>query len=347
MTIIPLAMPHARVPWTVRTAPLVRTVSQARRPKGDVYWLKENAELLNIFECTATPLPEPAIYAPLYKQLPDKLLFFPQYYRFWLSICLDLEDLGLGGTQGERLCAQAHAQDLAGAELSDLQRAEAARLLARRNVGPHDPGLADRLRAFAGRPATFGLPNRKAAYELTHIVFYLSEYGRTAPDLPEAALTSLDYAGLLAFLGRDMDLLAEICIALRFAGQTPSPIWEQAVLNTLAGFTVTAGAGLSVQDDYHQYMVCQWLACLAAPDMRTAPLPDGVITFAPAPRGPGALQQLSQLLCDLAGARSADWDKMRPLVLSDLAEPDLLADAEASTDNFAPFFEVFARAALH
>ena len=79
-------------------------------------------------------------------------------------------------------------------------------------------GLNDRLRGFARRSITFALPNKKAAYELTHIVFYLSEYGRRDPEVGQAFIDSLHFAGTLAFLELNLDLLAEICIALRFAG---------------------------------------------------------------------------------------------------------------------------------
>ena len=60
--------------------------------------------------------------------------------------------------------------------------------------------LEARLRAFAGRSQTFAMPNKKAAYELTHIIFYLSDYGRQIPELPDGTLKSLHFTGLLAFL---------------------------------------------------------------------------------------------------------------------------------------------------
>ncbi|MEM8576474.1 MAG: hypothetical protein AAGF60_01360 [Pseudomonadota bacterium] len=309
-----------------------------------MYWLKENAEFLSVCVATGTPLADPEVYAAIYADLPRRMAFFPQYYRFWLSICLDLEALGLPGDQSGAMAQRVQRSDLVAAELSDLQRGEAAWLLSRRGITLPDPGLEDRLRAFAARPATFGLPNRKAAYELTHIVFYLSAYGRRDPHLTRGALRSLDFAGLQAFLAQDIDLLAEICVALRFAGQTPSPIWEGAVLEGLRAVRIVPGAG--AEDDYHLYLMCQWLACAAAPDLRAAPLPDAPFAFAaPQPR-PSALRDLSRALMDMEG-RSADWDRMRPRVLPHLRQPDVLAEAEASSPHFAPFFEVFARAALH
>ena len=123
--------------------------------------------------------------------MPDRIAFFPQYYRFLTSIALDLEALGQKGEVGEHLCAFVQRQGLPEAELSDLQRAEAMRLLARK--GFETEGAADlraRLHRFMDQSTAFAIPNRKAAYELTHIVFYLSEYGRRDPELSEKTLQS-------------------------------------------------------------------------------------------------------------------------------------------------------------
>ena len=37
---------------------------------------------------------------------------------------------------------------------------------------------------------------------------------------------SLEYAGILAFLDMNVDLLAEVCIAMRFAGMPVNEVWE-------------------------------------------------------------------------------------------------------------------------
>jgi len=227
--VIQLTLPVSSQPLDQRLAGLIHCFASERRFGEDVFWLKENAELLSILECSGQSLCSTTL-APLegfYTQVRERLAFFPQYYRFLLSITLDLEDLGLSGDTGEAVVRWAADQDLAEAELSDLQRAEARRLFNRRgrDLGTPDAGLDDRLRAFINRPATFALPNKKAAYELTHIVFYLSEYGRRDPQLDPAALQSLSFAGTLAYLDQNVDLLSEICIALRYAGQTPPAPW--------------------------------------------------------------------------------------------------------------------------
>jgi len=335
-------------------APLIAAFAEGRRDREDVFWLKENAELLSILNCTGARPGQGALapYAPLMAEMAARLHLFPQYYRFLLSLCLDLEDLGLGPRRdpglGERLCAWVAREGLPGAELSDLQRAEARCLLARRGAARPlgEDALGDRLRAFSGRPATFALPNRKAAYELTHIVFYLSDYGRRDPGLSPEALVSLDYAGLLAFLDQNLDLLAEVCTALRLAGRRPSPIWCRAVARGHGAIPVLSAPEAPLQDAYHLYLVTGWAQRVAgAPAF--APLAGGALRFAPPPQGRSALPPLSACLRDLGARRSADWGAMRGHVLSYLGAEGhaLLYKAERSSPRFGEFFEGFARAA--
>lgn len=348
--IIALNVPPRRQRLSERTAALVECFARQRRVPDDVFWLKENAELLNILDCTGQRL-SPGDLEPhrgFYDGLPERLAFFPQYYRFLLSIGLDLEDLGLAGAQMERLCDWVATQGLPDAELSDLQRAEARRLLARRGVRAQvaDPGLDDRLRAFINRPATFALPNKKAAYELTHIVFYLSEYGRRDPQLDADALTSLEYAGILAHLDQNMDLLAEICVALRQAGRIPSAIWEDAVRANLSTFHVVADDQEPLSDHYHEYLVSTWAMATLGADDSGAALPVGRSLFR-RPDGPAsALRPMSAALMSFGSTRSGDWAQMERGVLEMLEEgaATTLRASIASSAAYPAFFEAFARA---
>ena len=321
-----------------------------RRDMNDVFWLKENAELLGIFAaigkpCSAADL-EP--YALFYRTIEERLGFFPQYYRFLLSICLDLEDLGMEGDLGLRLCRKVMADGLPEAELSDLQRAEARRLLRRRGVSvPVDHGeLGDRLHAFTERSATFAIPNRKAAYELTHVIFYLTEYGARRAEISDEAIVSLEYAGLLAFLDQNIDLLAEICLALRFAGAQPSEIWQRAVTARRQLIQPVGDVALPLEDACHEYLVTEWASHRQYKPAFDKPVPQGPLRFARRQTQSGVLRSLSQSLYDLAEYRSGDWQYMRLQVMPDLGEHahDLVLDAERSTDRFDAFFEQFARA---
>ncbi len=336
---ISLATGHAR---------LVASFAEHRRQTDDVYWLKENAELLGILSATGTKLSTDALapFDMFYAQIEERLQFFPQYYRFLISLCLDLEDLGMQGNKGFALCKWADAVGLAEAELSDLQRAEARRLLARRDVVyPKDDALPARLHHFIERSDTFAMPNKKAAYELTHIVFYLAEYGARDPKISAQAVLSLEYAGLLAYLDQNIDLLAEVCAALRFAGQVPSVIWEEAVRTAHQKCVVTENAGGLLHDGYHEYLVTGWATQIAGGTAFHGDIPEGSLRFRQPEGSSGALRVMSERMFEMGPARSGDWHDMRGHVVPYLGPDghDVLAGAERSSDKFDAFFEGFAR----
>lgn len=345
--IIAFSAPQRRLGFQDQAHELISNFATQRRGPGDVFWLKENAELLNILECSGTVLGDNALepLGKFYQTLPDRLSFFPQYYRFLLSICLDLEDLGLGGDLGEILCNWVAEQGLADAELSDLQRGEARRLLARRGVMLDDAGLNDRLHQFIGRSETFAVPNKKAAYELTHIVFYLSEYGRKDPQLSVAAVQSLQFAGILAYLDQNTDLLAEVCIALRFAGHQPSQIWEDNVTECLAEFTAIEAKTMPSDDQYHEYFVANWMAICAKRPVLHAPIPAGPVRFERKNHVVGPLRNMSACLYQMRDARNSDWSRMQRVVEQSVSaeEGDILRTAQQSSTDFEAFFEGFSR----
>jgi hypothetical protein len=334
-----------------RQAALVDRVAHARRGGEDVFWLKENAELLNVLETTGAAPGAAALgaYAAFYGTIERRIGFFPQYYRFFLSLCLDLEDLGLAGAKGEALAEWVAGQGLAGAELSDLQRAEAQRLCRRRNVEAlqRDTGLNDRLRAFARRSDTFALPNKKAAYELTHIVFYLSEYGRRDPDLDAGIIDSLRYTGTLAFLELNIDLLSEVCIALRFAGRTPPPVWERWLSDQVRRFHVATADRPGGMDDFHPWLMVNWFMDLSGRGGFASEMPDGAVAFAAPVPDTGPLRELSDCMYRMEDARSPDWAVMRERVGDRLSDEALTVIAAAETAvDFGAFFRGFARTAL-
>ncbi len=347
--VIRLNVPSQHQDMAERRSALISSFAAHRRFGDDVFWLKENAELLNILECTGAELATGALepHEGFYAQVEKRLGFFPQYYRFLLSICLDLEDLGMPGTKGEALAHWVASQGLVEAELSDLQRFEARRLMLRRGVDPmtHDPGLEDRLRRFIERCDTFSMPNKKAAYELTHIVFYLSEYGRRDPQLSAGAITSLEFAGILAYLDQNADLLAEICVALRYTGVTPSAIWEGWLERETHRFGVSVGGQVSIQDDYHDYFVCNWLMAVSGRDAFVKEAGFERMAFHRSEPFAGPLRDMSECMFQLEDERSDDWQRMRPHVESALSEVgfDILTEAQDSSDKFEAFFAGFAR----
>lgn len=327
---------------------LVTHVAAHRRSVGDVLWLKENAELLALLANAGQRVaPETlSAYADFYAGIDAQMAFFPQYYRFLLSICLDLEDLGLPGDKGAALCDFVARQGLAQAELSDLQRAEAERLLARRNVGLRDDALAARLDAFMDRSATFAIPNKKAAYELTHIVFYRARYGLARASLSEAAHRGLENAGLVAFLDQDMDLLAEVCAAQRLAGRVPPRVWEEAVRQTHMEFTFVPGSPGGTADDLHSYIVTGWASHLQGAAMlpcRVGPRP-GALRMPDRPEG--ALRPMSRALLAMGDLRQPDWRAMEGPLRRELSgeAQTVLNAAVTASHRWEAFFEDFARA---
>lgn len=331
-----------------RQSALLQSFAQHRRATDDVFWLKENAEALNILATSGAALPPQGLdaYAAFYETLEERMRFFPQYYRFLLSICLDLEDLGMPGNTGQQLCDQVFKEGYVESELSDLQRAEAGRLIARRGRRALDGALSDRLIEFISHAETFTLPNKKVSYELTHIVFYLSDYGARPLDLPKRAITSLEYAGLLAYLDQDLDLLSEVCVAMRFAGHAPSQIWEDWLETELHGFVIRPVPSAPAADAYHEYLVTNWWATLSGhPSFRGIQEPGSIEVIRRASeRGP--LRAMSELMYQLGAARTAKWSHMRAL-LEQALPPEhhtILIGAEQSSDQFETFFKGFSRA---
>lgn len=347
--IVQLNVPSRRQSASERHGALMHSFASFRRFGDDVFWLKENAELLNILECSGAGVDEEALaaYQGFYAKVENRLQFFPQYYRFLLSICLDLEDLGMPGDKGVSLVKWVSDQGFARAELSDLQRLEARRLMARRGLDPlgDDTGLEARMRSFIGRSSTFSMPNKKAAYELTHAVFYLSEYGRKDPMLDNATRTSLEFSGLLAFLEQNADLLSEICIALRYGGFDVPEVWESWLVRHTHRFALETGQQTTPHDDYHEFLVCNWMLSVTGHQPFSKPVKSERMAFFRPEAVSGPLRELSECMFKLE-SRSDDWETMRPVVLDHLSEDAqaVVSWAETSSDRFGDFFQGFARA---
>lgn len=348
-SIVQLDFPVRQTTLPARQAALIQRFAEARRPETDVFWLKENAEILNILVSTNAKLPEQALspFKQLYEGIDRRLGFFLQYYRFLISICLDLEDLGTPGSKGTACVERVCRDGLVDAELSDLQRAEARRLCLRRDVDPLKPdtGLDDRLRAFGCRNTTFTIPNKKASYELTHIVFYLSEYGGKDPELPVPFVDSLQFAGTVAFLEMNIDLLAEVCIALRFAGQTPPKTWEKWLVEQARNFVIRSEEMGWMADDYHPYLMTQWFMSAGGYGGFSAILPEGSIRFS-APRSPvKPLRELSECVFQIDIPKNARWSTTRREISNKLSVEALeVVEAAEQAIDFEAFFHGFARA---
>ncbi|MEM9604557.1 MAG: hypothetical protein AAGA11_16950 [Pseudomonadota bacterium] len=333
-------------------AACLQCVAVRRRSVEDVHWLKENAELLRVLCATRTPVAEAALdsYTTVYGDLPSRLQFFPQYYRFILSICRDLEQLGLPGRLAGQLQRYAKHRQFIEGELSDLQRLEALWLLdaidGRR--GPQQ-ALLDRLHQFGSNAAFFAVPNRKAAFELTHLVFYLSRYGQHAETWFEDVVPGLLNVGMVALLDRDHDLLAEAVVALQYCGVSAPLYWQQVIAGAQAGLSAQPALdGGGVRDCYHEVITLGWAQSLDAGHLVLPAVGEGDVVFTRAAHAasPSPLRELSVALWRSGDRRSASWEACvadADLALSDPTRAAVHA-VRASCDAFPAFFEHFARA---
>ncbi|MDR7125361.1 hypothetical protein [Pseudotabrizicola sp. 4114] len=326
---------------------LIDLFATRRRGSHDAFWLKENAELLQIL--AALGAGSQADLDPLRLRagaLMHELRFFPQYYRMYLSLAVDLRDLGLTETPVEEMVAFVQAQDLPAIELSDTHRGEALLLLRRAGVAAVDPALEARLARFAANSAAFCLPNRRAAYDLTHIVFHAADYGRKTIPRDPARRLSLIHAGIVAWLEGNLDLLAEVTLALRLSGEAVPASWAAEVAQGAGAVTFEPGSAAGpFDDDYHQYLVLNWALGLSGGCAFRGGVPGTARLIRQPRRNGAALHELSLALLEMGEARQPDWARMRWRLLPKLSEParQRLACVE-SLPEFDGFFAGFSRA---
>lgn len=327
---------------------LLEAFSLHRRRTGDPFWLKENAEVLGILAATGAQVPAAvlAVYRPFLDEAADMLAFHPQYYRLILNVVVNLEALGMPTGLATRMAEWIITADWPASEVNDLQRAEVRHLLARAGHKVEMPGLTERLLSFASRPQTFALPNPRAAYDLVHAVFYLGDYGRTSLQLPSQVLESLHMLGCLAHLDQNADLLAEVCVALRHAGQDLPALWADYLAAEAGKFRIDSRPCPDSSDAYHNYLVSQWLIGTMGNAAFTEIHGSGPMSFRLPVLPVSPLREWSQALRALGPARSDDWEAMRKVCATRVSAHALVvADSGAAgSPEFAAFFGAFARA---
>jgi hypothetical protein len=327
---------------------LLEAFALHRRRTGDPFWLKENAEVLGILATTGARVPDAAlaVYRPFLDEAADMLSFHPQYYRLILNVVVNLEALGMPAGLAARMADWIIAEGWPACEVNDLQRAEVRHLLARTGRQVEMPDLTARLIGFASRPETFALPNPRAAYDLVHAVFYLGDYGRTPLHLPSEVLESLNMLGCLAHLEQNADLLAEVCVALRHAGQELPALWAEFLAAEARKFRIESHPCPDSSDDYHNYLVSQWLIGTMGDAAFTEIHGSGPMSFRLPVLPVSPLREWSQALRALGPVRSADWDAMRKACATRVSAHALaVADGGAAgSPSFAAFFSAFARA---
>ena len=331
-------------PVSQGVAPLLVAFAHHRRRSGDAFWLKENAELLGVLSSLGRKLPDLALaaYQPFYEGAAAQIALYPQYYRMILGVVTALEDLGYPGDLGARLSSWIAAEGWPESEVNDLQRAEVRYLLARNGVSWAPEGLDGRLMSFISRPETFALPNPRAAYDLLHVVFYLSHYGRRPLHLPQAALDSLLTLGSLAHLEQNGDLLAEVCLGLHFAAAPIPPLWLGHARQEAGQFRIDARCCEDSSDGYHNFLVNQWLLGTMGEIVFDVPKTSGPMSFHLQRSVISPLREFSQALVQPGFRRVADWAGFRAACTAHVS-PQALAVADAGAEG-SPGFDRFIRA---
>ena len=269
------------VPNPVKTLPFncVQAFAVDRHEGLSFSFLKENGELLAIANSSGLTMPEDALalYEELYEKIDKLCYLYPPFYRFFMAIALDLEDLGMPGQKGATLLDYVVKQNFYEADTSDTRRMEIINLLARRNRVPSfdmdsREALLTRVTGFLEQPEQFVKFNRPLFYDLTHLIFYITDYGRQRIVHSDKIFQSLNHIGMLAYLDNDLDLLCEICICYGFLGSAAPALWQNVCASGLRNIEIKhideEEARLAQPvDDYHIYLVNSWLMGLSGKEI--------------------------------------------------------------------------------
>lgn len=286
----------------------VKAFADTRHPGLSFPYLKENGELLSIAASSNIKMaPESLdLYTDFYENILSLIDLYPPFFRFFLAIALDLEALGMPGNKGEILSDYVLKKDLYAQETSDTRRLEILNLLARTGREPdfHSDSRANlerRVQGFLNAPDRFVKFNRPFFYDLTHIIFFMTNYGKIEIDYSEALIQSLTNIGLLAFLDDDFDLLAEICLCFLFLGEEAPSIWQIACETAFNDLTISyqepqSHSSGSIVDEYHIYFVINWLMKFSGKAAFPHKLKSGIPVFSKPQTNTSALASLSHKL---------------------------------------------------
>ncbi len=160
----------------------------------------------------------------------------------------------------------------------------------------------------------------------------------------QEARTSLHYAGLLAYLDQNADLLAEICVAMAYAGETAPGPWTNWLARETHRFEVTWGDHVSVQDDYHAFFVCHWHHSLTEGEIFGAAVTHGRMRFDYPISRTAPLREMSECMFRMEDSRSGDWIRMRGRMEAELSAEAMRVVSQIEEDSLFPaFFHDFAR----
>ena len=151
--------------------------------------------------------------------------------------------------------------------------------------------------------------------------------------------------GSLAHLEQNGDLLAEGCLALRFAAMPLPPLWLLHLHREAASLRVDGRACEDSSDGYHNYLVNQWLLGTIGGFVFGVPATSGPMSFYVPKAVISPLREFSQALLAPGFCRVDGWSAFRAACAPHVS-PQALAVADAGAEGspgFERFIQAFAR----
>lgn len=252
----------------------VEAFAVKRNPVFSFPYLKENGELLSICVDSGFLIEPRAVelYVDFYKNAFKLTELYPQYYRFTLAMATDLEKVGMTGHESRKISRYVKENKLWQFDTSDTRKLETLSILQSKAplIGESAKtyeGLIKRFDSFICNPDWYKKFNKPLFYDLTHIVFFLTDNGNKPLPLKNNVHVCLMYMGFLCLLDNDADLLSEVCICLRYINKKIPEYWDKFIQKNLEGIKVTYYESVSsamnpAVDEYHIYLVLNWYQAL-------------------------------------------------------------------------------------
>jgi hypothetical protein len=252
----------------------VEAFAVKRNPNLSFPFLKENGELLAI--CIESGfLVEPRaleLYKDFYTNAFKFTECYPQFYRFTLALAKDIEKAGMLGSESQKIAEYVQAKSLVRFDTSDTRRLETLTLLSdvtglkTTNADVYQSVLQS-VDHMISDPNWYTKFNKPLFYELTHIIFFLSKNGTQQMPLKNDVYPCLLNMGVLSLLDYDADLLAEVCVCLKYIGRDIPTYWDQFLQKSLSDIAITFDGNIAsalnpAVDEYHIYFVLNWYQAL-------------------------------------------------------------------------------------
>ena len=252
------------------TYDIIEAFAVKRNPTLSFPYFKENGELLSITVNSGFLLDPRAValYDDFYTSALKLAKCYPQYFRFIIGIVIDLEKGGMQGNESEKITQYILDEGLVLFDMCETRKLETLSML--QEVAPLNPqfigihnNIIENVDRLISNPDLYAKLNKPLFYELTHILFFLTKYGKEPIALTNDVLPCLTNMGLLCLLDNDADLLAEICICMMYIGAEVPEYWDDFLQRSLQQVKITyhetvVSALNPAVDEYHVYFVLNW-----------------------------------------------------------------------------------------